>query len=61
MVDGKTISLDGMFHVGESLMRFPGDFFYSIRESENCRCALEYLDRYGNVVMVGQRGRERTE
>ena len=37
MVDGKTISLDGMFHVGEALMRFPGDFFYSIRESENCR------------------------
>jgi hypothetical protein len=61
MVDGKTISLDGMFHVGESLMRFPGDFYYSIRESENCRCALEYLDRQGNVVMVGKRGREREE
>ena len=55
-VDGKSVAIDRMFEVGDALMRFPGDFFHSVRESVNCRCCLEYIDGNGNVVMVGKHG-----
>ncbi len=55
-VDGKSVALDRMFEVGDALMRFPGDFVHSVRESVNCRCCLEYIDGDGNVVMVGKHG-----
>lgn len=41
-VDGKTIGIDEMFEVGDSLMRFPCDPNGSVGEIANCRCVCEY-------------------
>ena len=53
-VNGETIDIDEMFHVGADLMRFPHDWYYSAKESYNCRCGLDYLDEKGKVVLVGK-------
>lgn len=44
LVEGKTVDVDGLFLVGESLMRFPMDTMYDPDPSEviNCRCACVY-------------------
>ena len=43
-VDGQTIGIDEVFHVGNSEMRFPHDLALTPdpREVINCRCAVEY-------------------
>ncbi len=44
LVEGKTVDIDGLFLVGDSLMRFPKDTMYEPAASElvNCRCSIEY-------------------
>lgn len=44
LVDEKTVDIDGLFLVGDSLMRFPHDTAYDADASEivNCRCACVY-------------------
>ena len=44
LVEGKTVDIDGLFLVGESLMRFPKDTMYqaSPTETVNCRCTCHY-------------------
>lgn len=44
LVDEKTVNIDGLFLVGDSLMRFPHDTEYDADPSEiiNCRCACIY-------------------
>lgn len=44
LVEGKTVDIDGLFLVGNSLMRFPHDTMYDpeISELVNCRCACIY-------------------
>lgn len=44
-VEGATIGIDEVFHVGNSLMRFPHDLAESPDPKEviGCRCAVEYL------------------
>ena len=44
LVDEKTVDIDGLFLVGDSLMRFPHDTKYEADPSEiiNCRCACVY-------------------
>lgn len=53
-VDGAVENIDDMFRVGKDLMRFPHDWYYSAKESYNCRCGLDYLDENGKVVLVGK-------
>lgn len=53
-VEGVTKPIDEMFSVGSDLMRFPHDWYYSAKESYNCRCGLDYLDENGKVVLVGK-------
>jgi len=53
-VDGVTKAIDEMFNVGKDLMRFPHDWYYSAKESYNCRCGLDYLDEKGKVILVGK-------
>lgn len=53
-VDGAVEDIDDMFRVGKDLMRFPHDWYYSAKESYNCRCGLDYLDENGKVVLVGK-------
>lgn len=45
LVEGKTVDIDGLFLVGESLMRFPKDGMYDPAPQEviNCRCSVEYI------------------
>lgn len=42
--EGKTVDIDGLFLVGNSLMRFPRDYEYDPEPDEviNCRCACVY-------------------
>lgn len=44
LVDEKTVDIDGLFLVGDSLMRFPHDTEYDADPSEiiNCRCVCTY-------------------
>ena len=44
LVEGKTVDIDGLFLVGDSLMRFPHDTEYDPDPNEiiNCRCACIY-------------------
>lgn len=44
LVEGKTVDIDGLFFVGDSLMRFPKDTYYdpSPKETVNCRCSVLY-------------------
>jgi len=44
LVDEKTVNIDGLFLVGDSLMRFPHDTEYDPDPNEiiNCRCACIY-------------------
>lgn len=44
LVEGKTVDIDGLFLVGDSLMRFPMDAEYDPDPSEvvNCRCVCKY-------------------
>lgn len=44
-MDGKTIKIDALFSVGDSLMRFPKDTLYNPdgKEIVNCRCSITYL------------------
>lgn len=44
-VEGATIGIDEVFHVGDSLMKFPHDLSESPDPKEviGCRCAVEYL------------------
>ena len=44
LVEGKTVNIDGLFLVGNSLMRFPRDYEYDPDPSEviNCRCSCVY-------------------
>lgn len=44
LAEGQTIDIDGLFLVGESLMRFPMDTMYDPDPAEtiNCRCACVY-------------------
>lgn len=58
LVEGTTIALDALFSVGKDKMRFPHDWYYSEKESYNCRCGLDYLDENDKVVLVGRRGEE---
>lgn len=43
-LDEKTLPIDELYMVGESLMRFPRDTYYSasLREIANCRCTITY-------------------
>lgn len=45
LVEGETVDIDGLFLVGESMMRFPKDTEYDPDPQEivNCRCSVEYL------------------
>ena len=58
LVEGTTIALDALFSVGKDKMRFPHDWYYSEKESYNCRCGLDYLDENDKVILVGRRGEE---
>lgn len=42
-VNGKTLAIDDLFFVGDSLMRYPHDLRASASEVINCRCSIEYL------------------
>ena len=44
LAEGQTVDIDGLFLVGDSLMRFPMDTLYDPdpREIVNCRCACIY-------------------
>lgn len=44
-IDGKTIKIDALFSVGDSLMRFPKDTLYNPEGKEivNCRCSITYI------------------
>ena len=44
IAEGQTVDIDGLFLVGDSLMRFPMDTMYDPdpREIINCRCTCEY-------------------
>lgn len=41
-MDGKTLPADGLFYVGETMMRFPHDPLAPIHEVAGCRCWLEW-------------------
>lgn len=45
VMDGKTIKINALFSVGNSLMRFPKDTLYNPdgKEIVNCRCSITYL------------------
>lgn len=44
IAEGQTVDIDGLFLIGDSLMRFPMDTMYDPdpREIINCRCAVIY-------------------
>ena len=44
LVEGETVDIDGLFLVGDSLMRFPKDTMYEPYAGEvvNCRCSCVY-------------------
>lgn len=42
-VNGKTLAINDLFFVGDSLMRYPHDLRASANEVVNCRCSIEYL------------------
>ena len=42
--DHEPIDLDKKFKVGNSELRFPGDFEGGVEEVANCRCAIAYID-----------------
>ena len=44
LAEGQTVDIDGLFLVGNSLMRFPMDTMYDPEPQEiiNCRCACKY-------------------
>ena len=44
LAEGQTVDIDGLFLVGDSLMRFPMDTEYDATPNEtiNCRCVCEY-------------------
>lgn len=44
LAEGQTVDIDGLFLIGDSLMRFPMDTMYDPdpREIINCRCACRY-------------------
>ena len=44
LAEGQTVDIDGLFLVGESMMRFPMDTLYDPDPAEtiNCRCACRY-------------------
>lgn len=44
LAEGQTVDIDGLFFVGDSMMRFPMDTKYdaSPRETVNCRCVCKY-------------------
>ena len=47
-LDGKTIGITEVFHVGFALMRFPKDYDLAMsfpEELVNCRCTIEYLPK----------------
>lgn len=45
VLDDKTIPIEDVFIVGDTLMRFPHDTLYGIdyKELSNCRCVVRYL------------------
>lgn len=45
ILDDKTISIDDVFLVGDTFMRFPHDTLYGIDYTElsNCRCTIKYF------------------
>lgn len=44
LAEGQTVDIDGLFLIGDSLMRFPMDTLYDPSPNEiiNCRCAVVY-------------------
>lgn len=44
LAEGQTVDIDGLFFVGDSVMRFPMDteFGASANETVNCRCVCKY-------------------
>ena len=44
LAEGQTVDIDGLFLVGDSLMRFPMDTMYDAdpKETVNCRCSCVY-------------------
>lgn len=44
LAEGQTVDIDGLFLIGDSLMRFPMDTMYDPdpQETINCRCSCEY-------------------
>ena len=44
IAEGQTVDIDGLFLIGDSLMRFPMDTMYDAdpREIVNCRCSVVY-------------------
>lgn len=43
IADGQTVPINGLFTVGESLMRYPHDIEAPIGQTIGCRCSIEYL------------------